>query len=644
MNAAHTRYAIPLALEPRLILRSDSGAEAWGLWKGITFAGRIERPGSRFPVGCPGGCMGPMGSFCSGMSIQKFFRINASECEMSSELVNENVLRDRRDNLKQLFERTGGDYETRIAPIRAAIREGTLDGGDLQQSYARLVLVAARAKGDDWRTIDEMEWGSALLDCLEAAEVPTAEKLAAAEAQAPVKAGKGRKGKGAGKVKAPTIAWAHKIGRNGSRLMLPGPKTMEDFEMWLSDGAFSERAVVEERNAGPCTIGYAGGLDFSVSSAWKFGDYVVFGWRVDRRKVPAGTLLREVEKKIREEEKASGKRVGKQERKAIKGEVRQALLSRSLVETTVYTVLVAPLEAWALVDGPPQVVEEVRLRLAGGTVRWPITQSVPPVILARLAADAFEGQRTDLRQPRHDNAPQQGEEKGEIAEKIFCDYLLWMATPGTSRRSRAWELGERVGWKLSGGPVKLRVPVASTSNGITLEDADSAAFTASLSEGGRIMGCRVAVEDRREVEAPKAVDGEAQAEVSLVHTYYLTFEVISGSKTRAAGMRIHSMGLPTLKGGDSAAALVFERVELLKRLWAVLEAMFRAFASDRCQDWQATIDAARTWVGLELRRRFAFDPQTGQGWLFAPVEQQVLQIEDKNAEAPAKKRHGGGKK
>jgi len=548
---------------------------------------------------------------------------------MSLELVNENVLRDRRDNLKQLFERTGGDYEARIAPIRAAIREGTLDGGDLQQAYARLVLVAARAK-NDWKNIDEMEWASALLDCLEAAEVPTDEKLAAAEAAAPVKAGKGRKSKGPRKVKAPTIAWAHKIGRNGVRLMLPGPKTMEDFGMWLREGAFSERAVVEERNAGPCTIGYAGGLDFSDSSTWMFGDFVVFGWRVDRRKVPAGTLARMVEAKIREEEKA---REGKQERKAIKGEVRQALLSKSLAETTVYTVLVSPLEGWALVDGPPQVVEEVRIRL--NAQRWPITQSVPPVILARLAAAASEGQRTDLRQAVHWNAPEQGEEKGELAEKIFCDFLLWSGTPGTSRRSRAWELGERVGWKVAGGPVKLRVPVASTFNDVTLEDADSAAFTASLSEGGRIMGCRVAVEDRREVEAPKAVDGEAQAEASLVHTYYLTFEVISGSKTRAAGMRIHSMGLPTIKGGDSAAALVFERVELLKRLWAVLEAMFRAFASDRCQDWQATIDAARQWVGLELQRRFAFDPQTGQGWLFAPMAEQVLAIEEKNAEAPA---------
>jgi hypothetical protein len=61
MNAAHTRYAIPLALEPRLILRSDSGAEAWGLWKGGAFAGRIERPGVPLPGRLPWGLYGPDG-------------------------------------------------------------------------------------------------------------------------------------------------------------------------------------------------------------------------------------------------------------------------------------------------------------------------------------------------------------------------------------------------------------------------------------------------------------------------------------------------------------------------------------------------------------------------------------------------------
>lgn len=542
------------------------------------------------------------------------------------------VLHDRRTAFQAII---GDNYASVVDKIKVDLRAATLDGGTLRDAHAR--LTADGAKSTQWRNLDEMAYAAALLDCLEAGEMPTEEKLQAAEAAAPVKGKKERKSGKPRKAKAPTIAWAQKIGRSGTRLALPGVKTFEEIGAWLLKCHFAERPVAEERNSGPCIISYSGGTDFSDTSLWKFGEYAVFGWRVDKRKVPSGTLAREVEKKIREEEKLrGGKSVGKAERKAIKSEVRAALLLKALVETQVYSVLMAPSEGWALVDGPLQVIEEFRSRV--GLTGWPITKSVPSVVRARLAACTGERFRTDLRQINHDNAPEEGEEKGDVPGGVYSDFMLWLATPGTARRCLAWELEGKVEWKLSGGPVKIRVPVANTSNDVTLEDADSAAFTASLAEGGRIQGCRIALEEKQQAEATE----EGQEPAVLVHTYYLTFEVIQGSKTRSAGLRIHSMGLPTLKGGDSAAALVFERVELHKRLWTMVECLFRAYASDRCQDWQATADAARTWVGLELRRRFVFDAATGQGWLFAPQQLQIEAIEDKNAEKP--KGRGKGKR
>lgn len=60
-TATHHRYAIPTELELRLICRSDSGAEAWGLWKGRQFCGRIERPGTPLPGRPPWGLYGANG-------------------------------------------------------------------------------------------------------------------------------------------------------------------------------------------------------------------------------------------------------------------------------------------------------------------------------------------------------------------------------------------------------------------------------------------------------------------------------------------------------------------------------------------------------------------------------------------------------
>ena len=547
-------------------------------------------------------------------------------------LLTDAVLHDRRDSLRVIFAASGGDYEKQVAPLREKIRSATLDGGTIRDAHARLVADLEKKKG--WKNIDNLEWAAALLDCLEAGEVPTEEKLQAAEAAAPVKGKKERKSKGPRKVKAPTVSWAQKIGKKGTRLKLPGVKTFEEVQAWLQGSGFKERPIVSERNTGKCTIDYSGGVDFTDFSLWKFGGYAVYGWRVDKRKVPSGTLARMVEEKIREEEKLrDGKKVGKAERKAIKGEIRQALLSKALVETQVYSVLLAPTEGWALVDGPPQVVEEVRIQF--GAVVWPLTDSIAPVIRARLAAATGERFKTDLRQPHHDHAPEQGEEKGDIPADILSNFLLYLATPGTAQRH--FGPGWKNTWKLAGGPIKLRVPVGDTFNEIELEDADSAALVASLAEGGRLQAVRIAIEDQQE----SAVAEEGQAPAVLVHTYGFSLEVIQGSKTRKSGLRIHTMNLPTLKGGDNAEALVFERVALHKRLWDMMECLFRAYASDRCQDWQPTIDAAREWVGLELARRFTFDAVTGQGWLFAPPAQQVLQIEEKNAEAPKKSRKRG---
>ena len=557
--------------------------------------------------------------------------------EEAPTLLSDAVLHDRRDNLRRIFESSGGDYEARISPIRAEIRSATMDGGTLRDAHAR--LVAQKSKADGWRAVDEMEWAAALLDCLESATPTTEEKLQEAEAAAPVKPKKERKGRKPAKPRAPTVGWAQKIGRSGTRLKLSKVLSFEEIQAGLQGAAWKARPLPDERHTGVCLVSSANDVDFTDLSKWKFGEYGVYGFRVDRRRVPAGTLAAEVEKKIRAEEKNAGRTLGKKFCKQIKNEVRRELLAEALPETQVYSVLVAPTEGWALVDGPPQVVEEVRSQL--GARGWPLSNSIQPVIRARLAAATGERYRTDLRVPNHATAPSDGEEYADIPAGIFSDFMLWLATPGTSWRSQAWELDEKVSWKLAGGPIKIRVPVENTHNDVTLEDADSAALTASLAEGGRLMAVRVAIEDRQEVPPSESPDGPAPA--AIVHTYHLSLEVIHGSKTRSAGLRIHGMGLPTMKGGDSAEALVFERVALHKRLWLMLESLFEAYASDRCQDWQPVIDAARDWVGLELTRRFVFDERTGQGWLFAPQQLQIEAIEDKNAEAPAPKKTGKGR-
>lgn len=68
---------------------------------------------------------------------------------------------------------------------------------------------------------------------------------------------------------------------------------------------------------------------------------------------------------------------------------------------------------------------------------------------------------------------------------------------------------------------------------------------------------------------------------------------------------------------------------LLRQLEGIVVELFKAYMAERERDWPGFVARARSWLGLELVRRFAFDPATGQGLLFQPAAPAA--IEDKSA-------------
>ena len=80
------------------------------------------------------------------------------------------------------------------------------------------------------------------------------------------------------------------------------------------------------------------------------------------------------------------------------------------------------------------------------------------------------------------------------------------------------------------------------------------------------------------------------------------------------GLVIGSLKLP--KAGYGAAGVAWERTTLLRQLDGIVVELFRAYMAERENYWLGFVTRARTWLGLELVRRFAWDPQTGQGLLF----------------------------
>lgn len=494
-------------------------------------------------------------------------------------------LHQHRNKLKQ-----SPNYERLVEPYRIQIRE-------LARESA-IDFISALSRMLQTRQCDDTEkavWSAACLDCIEGGEVPEA-------------AGKEPKQE---KIAKKVPSWAKTLCKGGTRLAVPvRPVHFGNLREIFLLGAYKEPVIHQERAEGFCDIDYAHDLTFSDSERCLFGDVAVVGWRVDERKVNSGLLKSEVEKACRKWMQDNGKNwCPKPVRQEMRETVKADLLKKALPTRRIFPVIWALAEGWILVQGPKKVVKSFRAwckREKFQAETWDPTSCINPD--HRIWLELLGSQCTDLRLPNAVVVSQSGSADGdELGAGALNDFFLWIAILGCDT-GKLREEGRNLEWSLDGKTI-LYVP--KPEKGIIRVELSGTehVFHAALAEGGHVAEVRIQM---TELFLPES-EGEAIRE-----TFHLTLSREEG------GLEISALGFPKLpesaSGDDAILAEVYARVETYKRLVELLQLLLRAYASARITAWQPVVDAGRLWVGAELKRRYAFDAETGQGWLFAPKE------------------------
>ena len=497
---------------------------------------------------------------------------------------------DRRDELTKLQ-----NYEALIAPFRIQLREFAREKGiSLLEALAHVFRMQQPGK------LDISIWSAACLDCIEAGEATPR----------PGDAPKAEKASG----KVP--GWAKSLCRGGTRLVVPSTDaSIGGLRRILVAGAFHVSPVVEERVSGFCDVDFAHDLAFEDADRWMFGDILVVGWRVDERKVGSGLLKSETEAACRRWMKEEGKPWCPADvRREIKADVKADLLRKSLPLRRIFPVVWHLQESWILVQGNKKAVADVVAFLKeelGRVDSWSPTEVLHSGV--RLALGMLYEQCTDLRQPSAVPVPKvdvaDGEDVGDLEAGALNDFLLWLAIFGHEQGVVDVD-GRQIEWSLD-GPAVLAVP--KPEKGIVrveLSGTEQGVFHAALAEGAHLLQLRLMV---CETWKPTEADGGPTRE-----QFHLTLDREEG------GLDVSALGSPALPsaGAEEGAteAEVYARVETYQRLIALLQILIRAYAEARMERWADVIQSGRRWVGLELQRRYAFDAETGQGWLFDPAD------------------------
>lgn len=479
----------------------------------------------------------------------------------------------------------GDAYMEKITPLKIMIREkARTEGVSLEDALDRVRQLQEPVG------LDLMRWQAALAEALEDGEVID-EQVPTIDAPRPTSRSK-------------VPAWAKKLCDGGIRLEVP-PLFVDDEYLrgMLALKGFLDLPLAKERQEGVCEVGYALSTEFTNRAHWSFGKVVVFGWRVDERKVHKGTLEAETERRCRHLIANEGyTRISKNHRKELKEQAKADLLRNAVPQRTIYPVAWCPTEGWMLVQGVPKVADAVRKEFKGKS--FPLDGCLDRVVRHRLS---MLGGCTRLDKPTS-NAPTSSKmEDYPLAGAAWRDLMLWLLIKADQAQLMLEDAA--VTWSPEGA-------IQVLNDGKITCPVDAGALVAALADGAIIEKLRFCITEQPPAP-PVREDGEdSDGEIPSPIRWHLALTVKDDALEAVASLA--PVTKKDLGDEDPLEAMVFERVELHRRFWALLEKMLIAFADARCNVWPGVWESGREWVGLKLSEHYAFDEKTGQGWLFAP--------------------------
>lgn len=516
-----------------------------------------------------------------------------------------------RDNQDAAKKYHGTAYEERALPCRQALRSAMQDGITFE---AAVTIEVALAESGPQPTTRRMLVLAAACDVADAMETPVEVRLEEAESAAPA-GKKGKKKQGPGGKVASAAGWASGVAKKGIVVQLKPPEGRELFG-WLEEVLDSLKF-----QAGPGALRSGTTLpdsmldfDFSLRHRWILKDAMAcFGWREDARKVSGGAIKRITAERMREQGETS-----KAAEKQIRQMVQDDLMSRA-IPSTAHAVNVVHADGWMLWGGSRKGLEMFVDKIGDACHETPTLEKQ---IGWRSTADGWA--QTNLRAAdgvarNPDGSPDWVWTFGQLVG----DFLLWLVVPSDLGQKVEWTDKDGVArdatWKPEGNFCLAMVEGGKSENA-QIKGQDSVALVASLAAGARISTMRIKLEESwavADASAPQADGTTAEATLQNSRAYEFT---LSGR-----GLVIGSLKLP--KAGYGAAGVAWERTTLLRQLDGIVLELFRAYMAEREHRWLDFVARARTWLGLELYRRFAFDKVTGQGLLFQPPA--VPAIEEK---------------
>lgn len=514
---------------------------------------------------------------------------------------------------KQTAEKTlGATYEAKIGPLKARIREVARESNlSLELAYCQ-IEVGAKAQ-------ERIHLSAALFDCLN-------DSAQAGYEARQEEAKTGDKPKKAPKPPPPP-SWIRQIGRgNVIRAAFDVP-TLFGVEAWR-DRCRQHKAglgMLQPRVEGVCEIGCAKMAEFEDLNRFQYGEYVVFGWVVQTRKVNAKTLQAEIEFRIQAAKKkaeAEGGKLKGEEKTWIKNDCKEELFRKAVPNTLVHPVVVdvdrglvwfhGSEEAWAAFS------KAFNLQFRRNSILGKCDEAL-------INALATVTEKADLRKPEGLKTANNTKAKAAFLwEDAHRDFLLWLVLAaksgaiGAGLTHLSWEVDD------------LKLESSNPRNEMHILASDTGALMAALAEGASVRSLELCV--TQEI-ARVAVEGQKE-EGTLQRDFCYGFQT-KGTKEKHGILLGKVNSLPVGSVGELSGA-VTERILSYELLQAILRDLYGAFAVVRTSDaWQDVIDAGRKWVGLELMRRFVFDEASGQGWLFKP--QALLPVEEKSSSKRGKK-------
>lgn len=422
-----------------------------------------------------------------------------------------------------------------------------------------------------------------------------------------------------GKEKWRLPAWVSRIGVGGALLLQPIPSTpltSAEVRDFLWSRRWTEPEVPEATRAGIVDLDEP--HRYRVSS-WSGGYFYTFGVRIETRRLSKDALRIAIGARIAEIEREEGEEVDRERREQIEDAMELELLRRCVPSVEIVPVVWRPnltrdqiVKGFCYVAGSAGQVEAVAALLG-----WPVATVMGSQAAERVERLSLIG-GSDLRvvdgaavyPPPGETAKKKG--GGRVSEAAQADLLLWI----WSRKSLTARVDPEA-------PVVVSANVRGKQKRITVP-AGSGLVEATLAlPGGRLQRLSVT----RWTEAGE--DERAELEIVLD----LGEDGLRLSKVEQAPNK--DARWPELEGE------IFARVEVWRRAWIWISTLISEWTWDRSapERWLPVLAKVRAGVGEELLSKWAFDPKTGQGLLFAP--ESLKQTTEEPKQLPARVRGRG---